>query len=97
MVWLIDPKMSSPITEQELTEARQIWGDALVAVSKAYEDGGIDAARDIANAALDGAYGYNLGPVLFSEILGGNTSEFGKGGAAQALLAGTVSCGSVDF
>ena len=49
--------MSSTITEQELTEARKIWGDALVAVAKAFEEGGIDAAREVANGALDAAYG----------------------------------------
>ena len=80
--------MSSPITEQELTEARQIWGDALVAVSKAYEDGGIDAARDIANAALDGAYGYNLGPVLFKPTLASGEQTFRptREGASHTLL-----------
>ena len=31
----------STITDQELTEARSIWGDALIAISKAYDDSGI--------------------------------------------------------
>ena len=34
--------MTNAITEQELTEARQIWGDALVAISKAFDTDGIE-------------------------------------------------------
>ena len=68
--------MTTEITEQELAEARKIWGDALVAVSKAYEEGGIDAARDVANGALDAAYGYNLGPVLFKPTLASGEQTF---------------------
>ena len=68
--------MTATITEQELTEARQIWGDALVAVSKAFEEGGIDAATEVANGALDAAYGYNLGPVLFKPTLASGEQTF---------------------
>jgi hypothetical protein len=68
--------MSTEITEQELTEARQIWGDALIAVSRAFEEGGIDAATDVANGALDAAYGYNLGPVLFKPTLASGEKTF---------------------
>ena len=68
--------MSTEITEQELTEARQIWGDALVAVSKAFEEVGIDAATEVANGALDAAYGYNMGPVLFKPTLASGEKTF---------------------
>ena len=37
--------MTTEITEQELADARQIWGNALIAISKAFEEKGIDAAR----------------------------------------------------
>ena len=50
--------MTSEITEQELTEARKIWGDALVAVSEAFDESGIEAATEIANQAIDAAYGW---------------------------------------
>ena len=60
--------MTNAITEQELTEARQIWGDALVAISKAFDTDGIESARAVANGAIDAAYGYNLGPVLFKPL-----------------------------
>jgi hypothetical protein len=68
--------MSTAITEQELADARKIWGDAVIAVSKAFEEGGIDAARDVANGALDAAYGYNLGPVLFKPTLASGEQTF---------------------
>ena len=68
--------MSSVITEQELTEARKIWGDALVAISKAYDDSGIEPATELANQALDAAYGYNLGPVLFKPTLASGEQTF---------------------
>ena len=57
--------MTTEITEQELADARQIWGDALIAISKAFEEKGIDAARVVANDTLDAAYGFELGQVLF--------------------------------
>ena len=64
------------ITEQELAAARKVWGDALVAVATAYEAEGIEGATRVANGALDGAYGYNLGPVLFKPTLAGGEQTF---------------------
>ena len=68
--------MSTTITEQDLTEARKIWGDALVAISTAFDNKGIEAATKLANDALDGAYGYNLGPVLFKPTLASGEQTF---------------------
>ena len=68
--------MTTEITERELAEARQIWGDALVAISKAFEEEGVDAARVVANSALDAAYGFELGPVLFKPTLAGGEQTF---------------------
>ena len=58
-----------PITEAELTQAREAWGDALIAISKTYEESGIDAARALANDVLDAAYGYNLARCSSSQHL----------------------------
>ncbi|MBI1291975.1 phosphoribosyl-AMP cyclohydrolase [bacterium] len=58
-----------PITEQEVIAAQNAWGDALVAISTAYDDEGLAAARRIAETVIDTAYGYNLGPVLFKPTL----------------------------
>ena len=68
--------MSSTITEQDLANARKVWGDAVVAVGKAYETDGIAGATQVANGALDGAYGYNLGPVLFKPTLASGEQTF---------------------
>ncbi|NCF44019.1 MAG: phosphoribosyl-AMP cyclohydrolase [Proteobacteria bacterium] len=68
--------MTKDITEQELADARQIWGDALIAISKAFEQEGIDAARAVANDALDAAYGFELGQVLFKPTLASAEQTF---------------------
>ncbi|MEO0821181.1 MAG: phosphoribosyl-AMP cyclohydrolase [Pseudomonadota bacterium] len=65
-----------PITETELAQARTNWGDALVAISKAYEADGIDGARPLAESVLDAAYGYSLGPVLFKPTLASGAQTF---------------------
>ena len=57
------------ITEAEVRAAETAWGEALVAISRDYESGGIEKARATASAVLDQAYGYNLGPVLFKPTL----------------------------
>jgi hypothetical protein len=57
------------ISESEVTAAQRAWGDALVAIGKAYETGGQKAATELASKVLDDAYGYNLGPVLFKPTL----------------------------
>ena len=68
--------MTTEITEQELVDARQIWGDALIAISKAFEEEGVNAARAVANGALDTAYGFELGPVLFKPTLASGEQTF---------------------
>ena len=45
-----------PITETELAEARAAWGNGLVAISTAYDDFGIKAARAVADDLLDELY-----------------------------------------
>ena len=64
------------ITEKDISLARVAWGEALVSISKAYETGGIEEARRVANDVLDAAYGYDLGPVLFKPTLSGGEQTF---------------------
>ena len=64
------------ITESDLTAARKAWGDALISISAAFELDGIDAASAVAGDALDTAYGYNLGPVLFKPTLASGEQTF---------------------
>lgn len=60
---------SAEISKEEVLAAQQAWGKALVQISTDFEKGGIDAAKSTAEAVLDSAYGYNLGPVLFKPTL----------------------------
>ncbi|MBE1281848.1 MAG: phosphoribosyl-AMP cyclohydrolase [Rhodobacteraceae bacterium] len=64
------------ITQDELAAARNAWGDGLIAISKAFEEDGIDAARTVAEEVLDAAYGYGLGPVLFKPTMASGDQTF---------------------
>ncbi|MEC8310855.1 MAG: phosphoribosyl-AMP cyclohydrolase [Pseudomonadota bacterium] len=64
------------INETELAEARNAWGEGLVAISKAYDDKGIEGARNVASGLLDSLYGFEFGPILFKPTLSGGTQTF---------------------
>ncbi|MGY6632556.1 MAG: phosphoribosyl-AMP cyclohydrolase [Alkalilacustris sp.] len=57
------------ITAEEVKAAQVAWGEALVRISMAHAEGGIDAARAVAEEMLDTAYGFQMGPVLFNPTL----------------------------
>ena len=61
--------MNSNITDDDLTKARKNWGDALVSISTAFEDQGVDAAIEIAGNIIDSLYGYKFDPVMFKPTL----------------------------
>ncbi len=61
--------MNTNITLEEVEKAQEAWGAALIGISKAFHEKGREEAVSAANAALDGAYGYNMGPVLFKPTL----------------------------
>ncbi len=65
-----------PISTDDLTAARHAWGAGKVAISKAFETGGIVAARTVADAHLDAVYGYNFGPVLFKPTMASGDQTF---------------------
>lgn len=64
------------ITEEQVLEAQQAWGNALVAIANAYEEDGIEAATELAESVIDSAYGYNIGPVLFKPTLAAAPQTF---------------------
>lgn len=64
-----DLVFNSNVTEAEVEAAQKAWGAALIQISTDYKNGGIEKAKATANAVLDAAYGYNLGPVLFKPTL----------------------------
>lgn len=59
----------APITRDQVIAAQNAWGDALVKISSTYDSSGFDAAKKTAEAVIDSAYGYTLGPVLFKPTL----------------------------
>ncbi|WP_228242073.1 phosphoribosyl-AMP cyclohydrolase [Porphyrobacter sp. GA68] len=59
----------APITVAEVEAAQRQWGDALVAISTAYDREGREAATRLAEQAIDTAYAYDMGPVLFKPTL----------------------------
>lgn len=64
------------IIQDEIAQALVTWGNGKIAISKAFEDGGIDAARAVASANIDAYYGYNLGPVLFKPTMASGAQTF---------------------
>ena len=64
------------ITTADLSAARAVWGDQKVAISEAFETGGIEAARAVALAHLDANYGYEWGPVLFKPTMASGDQTF---------------------
>ena len=57
------------ITEAEVIKTQEAWGEALVAISREYEEEGVKSAQEMAGKVIDAAYGYQLGPVLFKPTL----------------------------
>ncbi len=64
------------ITSEEMRMAREYWGAGKVAISKAFAEGGIEAARKVAEAHIDALYGFNLGPVLFKPTMASGEQTF---------------------
>jgi len=60
---------SRAIAESEVLAAQKAWGEALVAISVAYDTQGIKAAKALAGKVIDAAYGYQFGVVLFKPTL----------------------------
>jgi hypothetical protein len=75
--------VNTNISEADVKAAQDAWGKALIQISNDYEVGGLAKAKATANAVLDGAYGYNLGVVLFKPTLtmGEQTFRTNKAGA----------------
>ena len=57
--------MENNITVTEVKAAQDGWCEALLAISKAHNDGGIAKSKPLAGEIIDAAYGYQFGPVAF--------------------------------
>ncbi|TVQ37680.1 MAG: phosphoribosyl-AMP cyclohydrolase [Geminicoccaceae bacterium] len=62
-------KLDTSMLQADVEAAQAAWGEALVRISQDFAEGGIEAARATAEAILDTAYGFDLGPVLFKPTL----------------------------
>lgn len=82
---------NSNVTEMEVQAAQEAWGKALVQISRDFDSGGIEKATQTANAVLDAAYGYNMGPVLFKPTLthGEQTFRTTREGALAYFVGGS--------
>ena len=57
------PVLAHPITEAEIEEAQEVWGDGIVEIGEAYLNG--DDYEAVAAEHVDTLYGYDEGTVLF--------------------------------
>ena len=64
------------ITQPDLTNIIEKWGNGLIAISAAYEIGGIESATVTASELLDRLYGFEFGPILFKPTLSGGAQTF---------------------
>jgi len=64
------------ITQTDLTDTLEKWGNGLIAISAAFEKGGIEKATASASALLDQLYGFEFGPILFKPTLSGGAQTF---------------------
>jgi hypothetical protein len=61
--------VNTNITEADVRAIQEGWGKALIQISDDFASGGLTKAKATAGAVLDGAYGYNMGVVLFKPTL----------------------------
>ena len=68
--------VNQAITETEVLAAQQGWCKALVDISATGAKSGQPAAKALAEKVIDGAYGYQMGAVLFKPTLTTNPQTF---------------------
>lgn len=68
--------VNNNITEADVQQAQEAWGEALIAISGAYSQGGREQAEQKARQVLDAAYGYSQGAVMFKPTLTSGEQTF---------------------
>lgn len=68
--------VNQAISEAEVLAAQQAWCKALVDISTTGAKSGQPAAKALAEKVIDGAYGYQMGAVLFKPTLTTNPQTF---------------------
>ena len=61
--------VNQSVTETEVLGAQKAWCQAFVDISSTYAKDGQPAAKALAEKVIDGAYGYQMGVVLFKPTL----------------------------
>mmetsp|Transcript_21052 Transcript_21052/g.35656 ORF Transcript_21052/g.35656 Transcript_21052/m.35656 type:complete len:183 (-) Transcript_21052:126-674(-) len=79
---------TGPVTEDEVKGMLKVWGGALCSIAKTHREGGDYVAA--AEGALDAAYGYGKGTVLFKPTLASGEQTFrgDKEGALSYFVGG---------
>ena len=82
--------MADNITVTEVKAAQNGWCDALLAISKAHNDGGISKSKPLAGEIIDAAYGYQFGPVAFKPTWANGDTTFRetRSGALSYFVGG---------
>ena len=62
----------------EVEAAQEAWCDALVSICRAHAKGGLDQSKPLAGQVIDGAYGYQYGPVAFKTTWAKGETTFRK-------------------
>ena len=68
--------MADNISVTEVKAAQDGWCEALLAISKAHNDGGIAKSKPLAGEIIDAAYGYQFGPVAFKPTWANGDTTF---------------------
>lgn len=89
----------SIITKKEVRQAFKAWTEALVDISQTYKAEGFEAAEALAGAVIDGAYGYQLGPVAFKPTWasGDTTFRTDRAGALSYFVGGNDAYDDLGF
>ena len=91
--------MVETVTVGEVKAAQNAWCDALVAISKAHNEGGLDQSKPLAGDVIDAAYGYQFGPVAFKPTWakGGTTFRPTRKGAVSYFVGDDPSFNDPGF
>lgn len=84
------PMFNNGISLEDVEVAQRDWGQRLIEISVAHDEKGMDAARKLAEDAIDTAYGYTIGPVLFKPTLASapHTFRITREGALSYFVGG---------
>ena len=83
----------------EVEAAQEPWCEALVAIFRAHAKGGLDQSKPLAGQVIDGAYGYQYGPVAFKPTWAKGETTFRKtrAGAGSYFVGDNAAFDNLGF